>query len=217
MDRRLCFFGDSFVNGTADPDGLGWVGRICAEERRRGAELTCYNLGIRRNTSADLRARWSGEAVARLPDMVDGRLVFSFGVNDCTLENGRPRLPLPLTLEHAEAVLTAAAGWKPTLFIGPPPIAEPSVNGRVEALSGALSTLCVRLGIPYLDSFTPLLRSDIWMSEVASGDGAHPGAAGYVEFARTVSAWSGWRDWFQNDGTLRDVGSAPIESGAEPL
>jgi acyl-CoA thioesterase-1 len=28
---RICFFGDSFVNGTGDDDGLGWVGRIVAD------------------------------------------------------------------------------------------------------------------------------------------------------------------------------------------
>lgn len=193
---RICFFGDSFVNGTADPDGLGWVGRICAGQRRGGHDLTCYNLGIRRDTSADVRARWHGEAVARLPDDLDGRLVFSFGVNDCTLEDGQPRLPPAQALAQAEAILTAASGWKPTLFVGPPPIAEPAVNRRIEPLSGALAALCGRLEIPYLDSFSPLVRSDVWMTEVAAGDGAHPGAAGYAQFAEIVAAWSGWRNWF---------------------
>ncbi|HZC55143.1 MAG TPA: hypothetical protein VE396_03730 [Xanthobacteraceae bacterium] len=27
---RICFFGDSMVNGTGDDACLGWVGRICA-------------------------------------------------------------------------------------------------------------------------------------------------------------------------------------------
>jgi hypothetical protein len=51
---RICFVGDSLVNGTGDPVGLGWVGRACAAARRRGHEVTCYNLGIRRDTSADI-------------------------------------------------------------------------------------------------------------------------------------------------------------------
>ena len=82
---RVCFFGDSFVNGTGDDACLGWVGRACAAGRRRGVDLTCYNLGIRRDTSADVPQRWEREAQARLPPEHDGRLVFSFGANDCCL------------------------------------------------------------------------------------------------------------------------------------
>ncbi|MDB5359273.1 MAG: family lipase [Rhodospirillales bacterium] len=193
---RICFFGDSFVNGTADPDGLGWVGRVCARERRQGRDVTTYNLGIRRDTSAEVLARWSREAAARLPDAFEGRLVFSFGVNDCTLEHGGPRVPADLALDHARAILAPAAAWKPTLFVGPPPIADDAVNCRIEDLSGALARLCAALAVPYLDSFSALGRSGVWMTEVAAGDGAHPGAAGYAEFAEVVQAWSAWRDWF---------------------
>lgn len=76
---RLCFFGDSFVNGTGDDDCLGWVGRLCAAERRVGRDLTVYNLGVRRDTSDDILRRWRREAEARLPPGCGGRLVFSFG------------------------------------------------------------------------------------------------------------------------------------------
>jgi hypothetical protein len=30
MSIRICFFGDSIVNGTGDDACLGWVGRICS-------------------------------------------------------------------------------------------------------------------------------------------------------------------------------------------
>ena len=63
---RVCFFGDSFVNGTGDDACLGWVGRACAAGRRNGMDLTCYNLGIRGDTSADVLRRWEHEARARL-------------------------------------------------------------------------------------------------------------------------------------------------------
>jgi lysophospholipase L1-like esterase len=70
---RICFFGDSFVNGTGDDDGLGWVGRVVARARQGGRDVTAYNLGIRRDTSADVAARWVGEARLRLPHEHDGR------------------------------------------------------------------------------------------------------------------------------------------------
>ena len=183
---RICFFGDSFVNGTGDPDFLGWVGRVCA--RSSVPDLTAYNLGIRRDTTSDIAARWRDEATRRLPDEVDGRLVFSFGVNDAV--QGKTD-----TLANARAILAEASAWKPTLMIGPAPIEDAGVNVRVAALSQSLGRLCAELGAPFLPVFDPLAASPLWMAEVASQDGAHPGANGYELLAGLVSGWSAWRDW----------------------
>ena len=60
---RICFFGDSFVNGAGDPLYQGWVGRACARARSRGADITAYNCGIRGATSDDIKASWLSEAV----------------------------------------------------------------------------------------------------------------------------------------------------------
>jgi len=67
--------------------GWGGVGRVVAKARQGGRDVTAYNLGIRRDTSADVAAPWGGEARLRLPHEYDCRLVFSFGVNDC-MANG---------------------------------------------------------------------------------------------------------------------------------
>lgn len=66
-DVRICFVGDSFVNGTGDPDYLGWTGRICVRTRQEGHDITYYNLGVRRETSIDIAARWQEEVSRRLP------------------------------------------------------------------------------------------------------------------------------------------------------
>ena len=116
---RICFFGDSFVHGTGDDDALGWVGWLTARARREGCDVTAYNLGVRRNTSADVAARWKTEAASRLSPENDGRLVFSFGANDCALGMTRTE-----SLAHAEAILDSARRWLPTLMIGPGIIAD---------------------------------------------------------------------------------------------
>lgn len=193
---RLCFFGDSFVNGTGDPDCRGWVGRICAAVWPYDDDLTCYNLGIRRNTSTDVAGRWRQEAEQRLPPDSDGRLVFSFGVNDCIIEDGRRRVAFDETLANARAILTEACRWKPCLFIGPPPIADDAANERIASLSAALGLLCRDLDVAYLPIYDLLAASPVWMGEVISGDGAHPGAGGYGLLADHISRWSAWRDWF---------------------
>ena len=45
---RICFIGDSLVNGTGDEAALGWAGRLCAMANESDIPVTYYNLGIRR-------------------------------------------------------------------------------------------------------------------------------------------------------------------------
>jgi lysophospholipase L1-like esterase len=195
MHMRICFFGDSIVNGTGDPDCLGWVGRVCAAARQGGVDITSYNLGIRRDASADILGRWRREAELRLPAEHPRRLVFSFGVNDCIQENGACRVPGAQTISNARAILGTAAAYAPTLMIGPAPIAEAEVNARVQELIPALRAVCHALGVPFLDVFDRLEASSIWMREIAEGDGAHPGRHGYEALAALVNGWAEWRAW----------------------
>jgi len=60
-DIRICFIGDSFVNGTGDPEKLGWCGRVCSRVTDKSLDITYYNLGIRRETSSDIKERWEAE------------------------------------------------------------------------------------------------------------------------------------------------------------
>jgi acyl-CoA thioesterase I len=192
---RICFIGDSLVNGTGDPTLLGWVGRVCAAGRRRGHDITCYNLGIRGDTSADIAARWQEESARRLPAGSDGRLIFSFGANDCVTRDGAPRVAAEAALAHARAVLDGARQRHPTLMLGPPPIALADADQRIAALSRALAALADELAVPYLDLYTPLAAMPLWRLEITIGDGAHPGAAGYALIADLVEGWAPWRGW----------------------
>ena len=201
MSIRVCFFGDSFVNGTGDDTGLGWVGRICAAGRQSGVDLTCYNLGIRRDTSADIGSRWEREAQTRLPPEHDGRLVFSFGANDCCLrDNGDDvRVPHDQTLANARVILEAARAWRPTLMLGPLPVCDPDADQRIAALSAALAPICASLDVPYLAVFHHAAGSAVWVGEVMAGDGAHPNAGGYAIVADAIQAWPAWRTWLERD------------------
>ena len=195
-ELRICFVGDSFVNGTGDPECLGWAGRVCAAARRRGLDLTYYNLGVRRETTADILARWEREVACRLPAGAGGRVVFSFGANDATLEEGRPRVAPEVAIDNARAMLTAAGRDYPVLLVGPPPGADEEKNERLAALSGHFARLCDGLDVPFLDVGLPLRISPGWRDDVAgSPDGIHPGAGGYAELAALVGRWSAWRSW----------------------
>ncbi|CAA7617856.1 Lipolytic protein G-D-S-L family [Magnetospirillum sp. LM-5] len=192
---RLCFVGDSFVNGTNDPDGLGWVGRACRDLRAEVNDFTLYNLGIRRDTSADIRARWRGECGPRLPAGIDGRVVFSFGVNDCSWGDVGPRVAPDQAMANAQAILVECRAQWPTLMVGPPPIACADTNSRIALLSAALADLCGGIGVPYLAVFDDLAASPEWMAEVAADDGAHPRAGGYAVLADLVRGWEPFAAW----------------------
>ena len=187
---RICFVGDSITNGTGDPEYLGWVGRVMQHERARRVELTSYNLGVRRDRSDQIRARWRAEVEARLPAEHEGRVVFAFGANDAVQE-----IAPAVTLGHAEAMLTDAGTRWPVFLVGPAPLAEAPALERVAALDEALGALCARLGVPYASVFDGLMATPTWLDEARAGDGAHPGASGYSRLADLILASKAWRGW----------------------
>lgn len=197
MELRICFVGDSFVNGTGDPTCLGWAGRVCISARNQGHDITYYNLGVRRETTADVQQRWQAEVTSRLSDPHQGRLVFSFGVNDTTLEGGKPRIDLEQSAKNAYAILDQARQLFPVLMVSPVPISDREQNWRSAYLTEKFAHVCDRLSIPFLDVFTPLQASKVWLSEVTSNDGAHPLADGYAELALLVQTWSAWLAWLE--------------------
>jgi len=188
---RLIAFGDSLVAGVGDPDHLGWVGRALAGRR----EVTLYNLGVRRETSADVARRWRAEAQARLTDAEPCRILLSVGVNDCTQEGGGPRVAPAQSLLNVRAVLTEAAKLAPVLLVGPPPVADAGQAARIEALNENLGLLAARLASPFIDVFRPLAADGLWVAEARAFDGAHPGAAGYQRLADLIAAHPAWRSF----------------------
>lgn len=193
---RICFLGESLVNGTGDPECLGWAGRICQNAFSKGFDITYYNLGVRRETSHELRKRWLQEVSYRLPQQYNGRLVFSFGANDTTIENGKTRVSLQDSITNLRDILTIAKDLYPVLVVSAPPIDDKEQNQRISDLSKEFVKVCTQLNIPYLNVFSELIESDIWMNEVKKYDAAHPRAAGYQVFAEILQNWQGWLNWF---------------------
>ena len=195
-DVRICFIGDSFVNGTGDETALGWVGRICAAAHARGTYVTGYNLGIRRNTSLDVLNRWDQECDGRLPAGCDARIVLSFGVNDTVIESGQQRVSTPETCDALRQIAEKArAKTRALLFVGPPPVVDADHNERIARLDVALSQQARAAGVPYIDLFTPLTRDARYSRDLLHGDGAHPSSIGYERIARQIIAHHEW--WFR--------------------
>ncbi|HEY7813002.1 MAG TPA: GDSL-type esterase/lipase family protein [Nakamurella sp.] len=193
-DVRVCFVGDSFVAGVGDAEHLGWVGRLSAYSHLSGQPLTAYNLGVRRETTADVLRRQSNECAARLPPGCAAGVVLSVGVNDTTLLGGRPRVASPYSAANLDMMLRQArdAAW-PTLVVGPPAVDDEYQNDRIAGLDGLFAALCQRRGVPYVGVQAELRRDPGWRREIRAGDGAHPGTGGYQVLAELVlPAWSAW-------------------------
>ncbi len=87
--------------------------------RQRGFNVTHYNLGIRRETSIELLQRWEAECDRRFASACDNRIVFSFGTNDTTLENGKTRVALSDSIANTREILSVASQKCPVLMISP--------------------------------------------------------------------------------------------------
>jgi len=110
-DRRVLFLGDSFVAGAGDPAALGWPGRVCAAAWAAGLPVTPYNLGVRRETSEQVAARWRAEAGPRLAAGADCRVTVSFGANDMVREGDGPGVA-PARSAEVLAALLATPVWR---------------------------------------------------------------------------------------------------------
>jgi lysophospholipase L1-like esterase len=193
-DIRICFLGDSFTAGVGDAAALGWVGRVVARARAAGHDVTGYNLGVRRETSLDVRRRLAGEATPRLRDGDASAVVVAVGVNDTTAVDGRPRVGVPESLDALCAMVDEArrAGW-PVLVVGPALVGDEAQNARIRSLSQAMADECRELAVPYVDVAGPLTGDARWLAEVRAGDGAHPAATGYDRLAELV--WPAFAEW----------------------
>jgi len=193
-DIRISYIGDSFINGVGDSYMLGWAGRLSLMSRSEKREITHYNLGVRRDTSSDILRRWESEADARSPKSSINCAIFSFGVNDTEIEDGKPRVSLVNSMTNIREILGLARVNYNVLMIGPPPIDDPKQNERIKSYDNAYITICNMFHIPYLSLFDRLIEDEVWMREIRSYDGTHPRDEGYELIARHIYEWEAW--WF---------------------
>lgn len=198
LERYVFFCGDSHTLGSGDPQARGWVGRVAAAAIAAGVPVAPYNLGVGGETSVEVAERWRGEVAPRLPDEGDPRAVFAFGVNDAALWDDTPRVSRDESVAALEAALDGAEelGMR-SFFVGPAAIDDEAANDRIVDLSSAYAEVCARRQVPFAPLAEALRASEAWRRELAAGDGAHPGAAGYEEMARLVLA-AGFIDWLRS-------------------
>ncbi len=182
------FIGDSFVRGVGDEAGLGWVGRIC-----EAANLTYVNEGVAGDTSVDILGRLEDVLAKNTAD----KLVFSFGANDCLLnEHRRVRVTQVERLKNAKKMMQQGARVGKVLFISPFPIAENEIATRCIADTARQLGVVAKMNkTPYVNVFNDVASSEVWKKEAMAGDGAHPNAKSYELVAGLISAHKVWQDF----------------------
>ena len=195
-DRRVLFFGDSYVAGVGDPSGLGWVGRVVAASDAAGRPITAYNLGVRGDTSADGAARFAAETHARTRAATASYgVVLGFGANDMTVADNRLRVAPGLAVRTLNRLIDhAQAGGHGVFVVGPPPVGDEEQDERIRELSSQFAHVATHRGVAFAETAKALWRHDGWRSEAAANDGSHPGTGGYSALAEIVLA-AGWSDW----------------------
>ncbi|MFD3745631.1 GDSL-type esterase/lipase family protein [Nocardia sp. NPDC058633] len=193
-DLRICFIGDSFVQGIGDPEYRGWVGRVLIAT---GPAITAFNLGIRRNTSADVVRRCWREVDPRILPAADNRLVISFGSNDAVIEDGTVRVGRTQCLRNLDTLLTESRERAiHPLVIGPPPVVDGGEEHleRTADLADGMAQLCATHDVPFVATTRELAADPTWIREAGEGDGAHPGNGGYQRLADLIlgGPWHSW-------------------------
>ncbi|WP_458091308.1 GDSL-type esterase/lipase family protein [Streptomyces malaysiensis] len=198
-DLRMCFIGDSFVQGIGDPEHRGWVGRVL---QATCGDVTAFNLGIRRNTSEDvLRRCWQEVAPRTLPD-ADNRLVVSFGSNDMVEEEGKVRVAPSRCVGNLTSLLDGCRQRAiAALVVGPPPVVDAGEDHlrRTSQLAEEMAALCRSRHVPFIATTQALACDPAWTREALAGDGAHPGSAGYHRLTDIVLAGR-WHEWTARPG-----------------
>ncbi|WP_175956154.1 GDSL-type esterase/lipase family protein [Schaalia sp. Marseille-Q2122] len=191
---RICVIGDELVAGTGDPRALGWVGRVIARTDFPVSPIV-MPLAVPGENTAALMARWEYEVVSRWSEDEPFFLVVGIGTSDITSGISTPRSRLNL----ANILDQAASRGIPCMVVGPPPLAGVD-RVEIQKLSRACSEVAQRRGLPFVDTFTPLLGHDQWfedmaISQVRSVTGATlPGQAGHALMAWLV-LHQGWYEW----------------------
>jgi lysophospholipase L1-like esterase len=208
VDFRVCFVGDSITHGTGDPKGLGWPGRAHLAAARIGRPFTLYNLGVRGDTSEDVRRRWVGEVSHRLIPGTPGAIVFAFGLNDALADaSGSWRVQPKRLIENSHAMFQEARRRWPVVVVGPAPVDDTrppprspqqvgpvwlTSNPRVAEASQAIQEVAEGLQVPFLDLFSGLVAEPRWLSAMALSDAVHP-ASGYSLISERFEQWPAWQ------------------------
>lgn len=213
MPDAVFFVGDSITLGWRDEGFGGWPVRLISALPSKRT-VTAYNLGVRGDTSEEVRARWQDEVRRRRQVSSSTVIVFAFGANDAKIyPNGKPFVPLEVTRRNTALILQMATREHQVLFVGPAPVDEVTLarvinpqgnasvpsNNQISTVSEMVAAEAAQVGVPYFDLAQRLASEKGWFDALRETDGIHPPGRGHDIIAGLIGAWGPWNALFKTD------------------
>jgi len=196
MRAAVFAFGDSIAHGWADFERGGWVNRLATHLYSQEAEhadwkVSCYNLGVRGDTTRDMLARLRREVEPRLgPPDRDNIFILACGTNDAAFVPavGAHVVPLAEFGENLDAAIREATTFPrarvllatiiPVVeeLMGPVGAnGETRLNRYVERYNDRINELAAAHGARVVDLYAAFSKTDY---RRLMKDGLHPNAEG---------------------------------------
>ena len=194
--KIFCFFGDSVMLGVSDAPAGGWVARLAGKAAQNGLCIppdTFYNLGVRKNSSRSILARWEEEYRARAMEGCPSYFVFCFGTVDMAAPHAGPNVPLGESSANLRDILLKACEMGKPVVVSAPPVKDAEHCQRIEALCTAYSSICKSVDVPFVDIFHPLMEAG-YLDTLE--DGVHPGPRGNEMIADLLASSDAMRETF---------------------
>lgn len=186
--KLFFFFGDSVTLGVNDAPAGGWVARLAGKAAEKGLNVppdTFYNMGVRKNSSRDILARWESECKARSMEGCPATLVFCFGTVDMAAPHAVPNVPVGESAANAREILMKAREYGSVVLVSAPPVKDEEHRQRIEALCTAYASIAKAADVPFVDIFHPLMELG-YVDDLA--DGVHPGSRGNAMIAELLAS-----------------------------
>ena len=169
----LQFYGDDLLTLDNGP-----VARLTKHVQSTHPDTIVYNQGVKGETSTQLTERFLDEAQRRWVAEADNRIVFCYGINDCSADPDNPGILLRETMENSQRLLHACRGKFRVFMLGIPCVYDPAYNARVKKLNQWLGELCNKTHTPYISLFNGTERDPLYKRELVQTDRVLPGPHG---------------------------------------
>ena len=195
--KLFFFFGDSVTLGVNDAQAGGWVARFAGLAGQGGLNVppdTFYNMGVRKNSSRAILARWEAEYQARAMEGAPAHFLFCCGTVDMAAPNSRPNVPVGESAANVREMLQKASELGRVLLVSAPPVKDDEHDQRLEALCTAYAAIARAVGVPFVDIYHPLKEAG-YVDDLA--DGVHPGPEGNAMIARLLAENEAVQAWYR--------------------
>ena len=193
--KLFFFFGDSVTLGVNDAQAGGWVARFAGKAEQCGLNVppdTFYNMGVRKNSSRAILARWEAEYQARSMEGMPAHFLFCCGTVDMAAPGGRPNVPVGESAANVREMLLKAKEYGKVVLVSAPPVKDNEHDQRIEALCTAYAAIAKAVGVPFVDIYHPLKEAG-YVDGLA--DGVHPGPKGNAMIADLLVQNEAVRTW----------------------